>query len=66
MSQESPAQADPPAAPGGSSAAPPRREHLATLDGLRGLAVLLVVWHHLPDDVFGSLVETAKFVVRPG
>jgi peptidoglycan/LPS O-acetylase OafA/YrhL len=28
--------------------------------------VLLVVWHHLPDAMFGPLVEQLKFVVRPG
>jgi peptidoglycan/LPS O-acetylase OafA/YrhL len=44
----------------------PLRDHISALDGLRGLAVLLILWHHLPDDLFGPILEGVKFVLRPG
>ena len=44
----------------------PLRDHISALDGLRGMSVLLILWHHLPDDLFGPLLSALKFAVRPG
>jgi peptidoglycan/LPS O-acetylase OafA/YrhL len=42
------------------------KERIPTLDGLRGLAVLLVLWEHLPQALLGSAAEALRFAVQPG
>jgi peptidoglycan/LPS O-acetylase OafA/YrhL len=44
----------------------PRKDHILTLDGLRGIAVLLVVWRHLPTELGGPLLEALTFAIQPG
>lgn len=43
-----------------------RKSFVPALDGLRALAVLLVVWTHVPVGSFGAHHEVAKGLVRPG
>lgn len=45
-----------------------RARHLPVLDGLRALAVLLVLWGHVPEDTVGypESLLVAKYVLVPG
>ena len=44
----------------------PCKDHLRTLDGLRGLAVLLVLWGHTPLELLGAINAKLSFIVQPG
>lgn len=43
-----------------------RKDHIPELDGLRGVAVLLVLWVHLPLDAFGEGARQFRSAVLPG
>lgn len=44
----------------------PRKDHIPVLDGLRAIAVILVLWAHIPADTFGSGVRLLYFLIKPG
>ena len=43
-----------------------RKDHIRELDGIRGIAVLMVLWVHLPKGALGSAVRHAQSIVIPG
>ncbi|MBU0754732.1 MAG: acyltransferase [Planctomycetes bacterium] len=42
------------------------KHYIPVLDGLRAIAVLLVLWTHIPGGVLGSAVDLARGWVHPG
>lgn len=46
--------------------ATPRRDHVPVLDGLRAVAVLLVLWSHLPREALPSPFRLAAYALQPG
>lgn len=43
-----------------------RRDHIPGLDGLRAIAVLMVLWAHLPASVFPEPIRMLAGLVQPG
>lgn len=43
-----------------------QKDHLPALDGLRALAILLVIWVHIPGEVLGRSMAFARATVLPG
>ncbi len=48
------------------AAAPFRKDHIPALDGLRGIAVLMILWTHVPLGWLGKPVDLLKAYVHPG
>jgi len=42
------------------------KDHVPGLDALRGLAVLLILWTHVPPGILGKPIDVLKGVVQPG
>jgi peptidoglycan/LPS O-acetylase OafA/YrhL len=42
------------------------KDHVPGLDALRGLAVLLILWTHVPSGLLGKPIDLLKGVVQPG
>jgi peptidoglycan/LPS O-acetylase OafA/YrhL len=42
------------------------KDHVPGLDALRGLAVLLILWTHVPPAILGTPIDLLKGVVQPG
>lgn len=42
------------------------KDHVPGLDALRGLAVLLILWTHVPPGILGTSIDLLKGVVQPG
>ena len=40
--------------------------YVRELDGIRGIAILLVLWSHLPREPLGQLLTVCSFAVQPG
>ena len=44
----------------------PCKDHLLCLDGLRGIAVLMVLWGHTPPELLGNINKLLNHVIQPG
>ncbi|HYD02232.1 MAG TPA: acyltransferase [Phycisphaerales bacterium] len=44
----------------------PRRDHISTLDGLRAVAVLMVLWAHIPRSLQPLPLAKLDYILQPG